>query len=230
MKILVVGSGGREHAIIKKLHESKYAPELFCAPGNGGIASLATCFNIKATDVDGIVNIAKEKNIDLVFVAPDDPLMLGTVDKLEENGITGYVINVGGNVRTIGTKPDGKSWVAGIENPDTSSDQSFIKYLALEGESVVTSGSYQRFYTVEGKRYHHIIDADTLMPAEGFMSVSVVCKDSGLTDALSTALFCMDFEKGLLLVESLEGVEAMWVLDNGEQKISSGFERYVTEI
>ena len=90
MKILVVGGGGREHAIVKKLHESKYAPELFCAPGNGGIAALATCLAIKATDVEGIVNIAKEKNIDLVFVAPDDPLMLGMVDKLEENGIRAF--------------------------------------------------------------------------------------------------------------------------------------------
>ena len=90
MKILVVGGGGREHAIVKKLHESKYAPELFCAPGNGGIAALATCLDIKATDVEGVVNIAKEKNIDLVFVAPDDPLMLGMVDKLEENGIRAF--------------------------------------------------------------------------------------------------------------------------------------------
>ena len=90
MKILVVGGGGREHAIVKKLHESKYAPELFCAPGNGGIAALATCLSIKATDVEGIVNIAKEKKIDLVFVAPDDPLMLGMVDKLEENGIRAF--------------------------------------------------------------------------------------------------------------------------------------------
>lgn len=90
MKILVVGGGGREHAIVKKLHESKYAPELFCAPGNGGIASIATCLPVKATDVQGIVNISKEYKFDLVFVAPDDPLMLGTVDALEKEGIRAF--------------------------------------------------------------------------------------------------------------------------------------------
>ncbi len=90
MKILVVGGGGREHAIVKKLHESKYAPEIYCAPGNGGIASIATCIPVKATDIEGIVNTAVENKIDLVFVAPDDPLMLGAVDALEAKGIRAF--------------------------------------------------------------------------------------------------------------------------------------------
>lgn len=90
MKILVVGGGGREHAIIKKLSESKYRPELICAPGNAGIASLAECVNIKATDVQGIVSLAQERKVDLVFVAPDDPLMLGAVDRLNERGIRAF--------------------------------------------------------------------------------------------------------------------------------------------
>lgn len=90
MKILVVGGGGREHAIIKKLSESKYRPELICAPGNAGIASLAECVNVKATDVQGIVSLAEERKVDLVFVAPDDPLMLGTVDRLNERGIRAF--------------------------------------------------------------------------------------------------------------------------------------------
>ena len=90
MKILVIGGGGREHAIVKKLHESKYAPELFCAPGNGGIAELATCIPVKATDLEGILKIVDEYKFDLVFVAPDDPLMLGTVDALEKKGIRAF--------------------------------------------------------------------------------------------------------------------------------------------
>ena len=90
MKILVIGGGGREHAIVKKLHESKYAPELFCAPGNGGIAELATCIPVKATDLEGILKIVDEYKFDLVFVAPDDPLMLGTVDSLEKKGIRAF--------------------------------------------------------------------------------------------------------------------------------------------
>ncbi len=90
MKILVIGGGGREHAIVKKLHESKYAPELYCAPGNGGISEIATCLPIKATDLDGIIKIVDEHKFDLVFVAPDDPLMLGTVDALEKMGVRAF--------------------------------------------------------------------------------------------------------------------------------------------
>lgn len=147
---------------------------------------------------------------------------------LEEQGIEGYVINVGGNVRTVGAKPKGEAWLAGIENPDTESDEAYVAYLNLTGESVVTSGSYQRYYTVNGKNYHHIIDAETLMPAEGFQSVSVVCKHSGMGDALSTALFCMTLEEGQALVESLADVEAHWILADGTRRESDGFGRYKT--
>jgi len=87
MKLLVVGGGGREHAIIKKLKENKTIEEIFVLPGNGGIAADAACVPIAATDIPGIVNFAKEKNIDYAVVAPDDPLVLGAVDALNEVGI-----------------------------------------------------------------------------------------------------------------------------------------------
>ena len=87
MKILVVGGGGREHTIIKKLKENKSISEIFALPGNGGIAKDATCVNIGATDLDGIVAFAKETGIDYAVVAPDDPLVLGCVDRLNEIGI-----------------------------------------------------------------------------------------------------------------------------------------------
>ena len=143
---------------------------------------------------------------------------------LEEQGVTGYVINVGGNVRTIGAKADGTPWNVGLED---SENGDYLCYLQLNGQSVVTSGSYQRFYIVDGQRYHHIIHPDTLMPSEGYVSVSVVCVDSGLGDALSTALFCMTPEQGLTLVESLEGVEALWVHMDGTQTTSSGWSAYL---
>ena len=148
--------------------------------------------------------------------------------KLEAQGISGYVINVGGNVRTVGKKADGKSWTVGIEDPFGSDD--YIAYLALSGESLVTSGSYQRYYTVDGKRYHHIIDPATLMPAEGFVSVSVLTKDSAQGDALSTALFCMSYEQGSSLVKSLDGVEAQWVFADGTRRNSSGWAKYTVEL
>ena len=87
MKLLIVGGGGREHAIIKKLKENKTIEEIFALPGNGGIAADATCVNISATDIQGIVNFARENRIDYAVVAPDDPLVLGAVDALNEIGV-----------------------------------------------------------------------------------------------------------------------------------------------
>ena len=90
MKVLVVGGGGREHVICWKLKQDPRVTDLYCAPGNGGIASIATCVNIKATDIEGMVDYAKKEQFDLVFVAPDDPLAMGMVDKLEEAGIRSF--------------------------------------------------------------------------------------------------------------------------------------------
>ena len=90
MKLLVVGGGGREHAIVKKLKESDLCTEILCAPGNGGIAADARCVPVAATDIDGQVELAKAEQVDYVVVAPDDPLALGLVDKLAEAGIPAF--------------------------------------------------------------------------------------------------------------------------------------------
>jgi phosphoribosylamine--glycine ligase len=90
MKVLVVGGGGREHAIVWKLSQSPRITKLYCAPGNGGIASLAQCIDIKATDIERIVAFAKEEQIDLTVVAPDDPLAMGLVDELQKNGMRAF--------------------------------------------------------------------------------------------------------------------------------------------
>ena len=90
MKILMIGSGGREHALIKKLKESPKCEKIYCAPGNGGISRDAECVNIGAMDIENMVKFAKENTIDLVFVAPDDPLAAGMVDALEEAGIRAF--------------------------------------------------------------------------------------------------------------------------------------------
>ncbi len=90
MKVLVIGSGGREHAICWKLAQSTRVTELLCAPGNAGIAALARCVDVKATDIDGIVALAKAERVDFVVVAPDDPLALGCVDRLNAAGIAAF--------------------------------------------------------------------------------------------------------------------------------------------
>ena len=90
MNILVIGSGGREHAIVRKLKESPKTGRLWCAPGNGGIAADAECVSIGAMDIEGVVKFAQENPVDLVFVAPDDPLAAGMVDALEAAGIRAF--------------------------------------------------------------------------------------------------------------------------------------------
>lgn len=90
MKILVVGGGGREHTIVWKIAQSDKVSKIYCAPGNGGISELAECVDISATDIDNMVAFAKEKEIDLVMVAPDDPLVLGMVDAMEAAGIRAF--------------------------------------------------------------------------------------------------------------------------------------------
>lgn len=190
----------------------------------------------KHTDINDLI-IDTEKNT--VYLA--DPLMkldVGAIAKgyavekigeyLEEKGIDGFLLNVGGNIRTVGNAgAEDNPWKAGIENPDTENEEKpYIEYIKVAGESIVTSGSYQRFYVVNGEYYHHIIDPVTLMPGANFKSVSVITDDSGLGDAFSTALFLMSYEEGKALVEKTENIEAMWVMPDGEQRYSSGFQAY----
>lgn len=120
----------------------------------------------------------------------------------------GYMLNVGGNVCTRGTKPGGEKWNVAIQSPNAGEPNLCV--LSLAGQSLVTSGDYQRSYTVDGKNYHHIIDPETLMPSTYWRSVSILCGDSGLADCLSTALFLLPLEEGQALAEEC-GVEAMWV-------------------
>lgn len=141
---------------------------------------------------------------------------------LEEQGCTSLLLSVGGNVRAIGVKPDGQPWRVGVQDP-AGSAQDYLWTVPLNGSSLVTSGSYQRYYTVDGVDYCHIIDPDTLMPAAFCTSVTVWAADSSLADGLSTALFCLPYEEGLALAESLEGVEALWVLTDGTVRSTSGF-------
>lgn len=120
----------------------------------------------------------------------------------------GYLLNLGGNICALGSKPDGSKWVIGVQSPENP--DSYLCTVGLQSTSLVTSGDYQRYYTVEGRRYHHIIDPDTLMPSEFWHSVSILCPDSGLADCLSTALFLMPLEEGRELAMQC-GAEVMWV-------------------
>ncbi len=147
-----------------------------------------------------------------------------------DNGMENAAFSIGGNVSTVGWKEDkeGNPWIIGIENPDLTAGD-YLLTVGISGFSVVTSGNYQRYYTVDGKRYHHIIDPETLMPADYMQAVSVLTDDSGLGDGLSTQLFLMPVEEGLELVESMDGVEALWVEMDGTVITSSGFDEYIND-
>ncbi len=145
-----------------------------------------------------------------------------------ELGFEHMLISFGGNIVTIGTRPDGSKWQVGVENPfyqegDASTGEAYSATVSVSGECMVTSGDYQRYYMVDGKKYCHIIDPDTLMPGDEFSSVTIKGMNSALADALSTALFNLSLEDGQEIIESLEGYEAMWITTDGEVIATDGF-------
>lgn len=175
-------------------------------------------------------NVVIDEEAGTVYLAdPDMSLDVGAiakgyaVERVCETAPAGMLISVGGNVRATGPKPDGSPWVVGIENPDGGD---FLHTLYVEDSSVVTSGDYQRYYLVDGQRYHHIIDPDTLYPATRWRSVSILCADSGIADGLSTALFTLSQEDGQKLLDAFDA-EALWMTQDGQLLYSPGFQAMV---
>ena len=138
-----------------------------------------------------------------------------------ENAPESLLISVGGNVCPTGAKDEnGTPWVVGVQNPDGG--DAYLHTLYTTTSSVVTSGDYQRAYVVDGQLYHHIIDPETLYPSTHWRAVTIVCGDSGLADALSTALFLLPQAEGQALLDQCEA-EALWVDADGNLFYSPGF-------
>lgn len=140
-------------------------------------------------------------------------------NELINKGYTSFIISSGGNVRTVGEPMDRsrKKWGIGIQDPDgnpNDPNEPSLDILYINDQSLVTSGDYQRQYEVDGKMYHHLINPDTLMPAEYFRSVSIVANDSGIADFMSTTIFLTPYEEGRRLLENL-GIDAIWVMKDG---------------
>lgn len=184
--------------------------------------------------------VIDSENSTVYFTDPQLQLDVGAIAKgyaarevtlwAQENLWTSAAISIGGSITTIGYKnDDGKTlWNIGIENPNPDSDD-YLYNLNVTGMSVVISGDYQRYYTVNGKKYCHIIDPQTLMPGDYVASVAVVCSDAALGDALSTTLFNMPVDDGKALIESMDGVEALWVTKDYQKTFSTGFEKYIAD-
>lgn len=186
-------------------------------------AALADAANHTAFD-----SIVIDEQACTVFITdPQLRLDVGAVakgwaaQKVAENTPQGMLISVGGNVCAPGPKADGSAWVVGVQDPNNPNENLHAMY--LRSGAVVTSGDYQRTYVVDGKQYHHIIDPATQMPATYWRSVTVVCPDSGLADALSTGLFLMDLEEGKGLAQAC-GADVLWVDGNGNEYMTAGFE------
>ena len=216
-------------SVLRLWHESREAAE--ADPSSAAIPSEEALLEAFAhTDID-LLEIDAEKNT-VRISDPEASIDVGALGKgyateraaeyLEQDGAEGYVLNIGGNIRCIGTKPDGSSWVTAIRKPDRTADD-FASRIRLSDTACVTSGVYERYFTVDGQRYHHIIDKDTLYPAAFYDSLTVVTHDSGLADALSTALFCLPWEESLKMAETIGDVEVLWIFPGGEQRSTSGF-------
>ena len=177
----------------------------------------------KHTDITKLV-IDRENST--VFIA--DPAMrldVGAVakgwaaQKVAETLPDGYLLSVGGNVCATGPKKNNTPWTVAIQHPDGGDN--YLHRITLSVGSAVTSGDYQRFVEIGGIKYHHIIDPDTLFPGTLWRSVTVVCPDSALADALSTALFLLPLEDGKALLQKT-GAEAIWLSADGTKYVSEG--------
>lgn len=184
-----------------------------------------------ARHMDFSAIVIDEEKSTVCITDPDVRLDVGavakgwSVEQVAKTAPKGLLISVGGNVCATGPKDEaGTPWVVGIQNPDGG--DAYLHTLFVTSGSVVTSGDYQRNFAVDGKLYHHIIDPDTQYPSDYWRSVTILCQDSGLADALSTALFLLPQEAGQALLTQCDA-EAMWVDAEGNCFYSPGFDAYI---
>lgn len=145
-------------------------------------------------------------------------------------GLKNGILSVGGDVAIIGDNPsrDNGKFAIAVQNPDQSSSNSYSSIVYVTDTSVVTSGDYQRYFEIDGRKYHHIIDTDTLEPSTRYKSISVIMDDIGQADALSTALFVEDREKGEELAKKFNA-EVFWIDNEGNEYKTKGYEKYEKE-
>ena len=140
---------------------------------------------------------------------------------MESTGATAGVVAISGDIETFGRMPDGQRFLFGIQHPRKEQGE-LLAQIELENEAVSTAGDYQRFFEIDGVRYHHILDPDTLQPSRLSQSVTVIAKEGVAADGLDTGIFVMGPIEGMKLIEQLMGVEGVIVDSNGKVSVSSG--------
>jgi FAD:protein FMN transferase len=220
--------------VLKIWHDYRSEAEL--DPANAKIPPMAELIEAAAyTDISQII-VDTEANT--VFL-PDSRMSLDVgavakgyatelvVQELIALGMDSAVISPGGNIRAVGKPQDGvrEKWGIGIQNPEASivaDEERLLDVIFVQDAAVVSSGDYQRYYLVDGQVMHHIIDPETLMPANYYRAITVVADDAALADVLSTALFLLPFEESKELAASFENVEVYWVFHDGKVEITEG--------
>lgn len=145
-------------------------------------------------------------------------------------GFTSGIISAGGNIRVLGKPLDGvrERWGIGIQNPDkliVTAEENLLDTVFVNNASVVSSGDYQRYYIVDNKIIHHLIDPKTLMPGDYYRAINIVTENSGLADFLSTTLFLLPYDQSRKLADSLDGVNVLWVMKDGKVEATDGMKK-----
>ena len=143
------------------------------------------------------------------------------VAKLKEAGIPAALVAVAGDIRAYGTRPDGEPWMVGVRDPRGEGPEDLMATLPLMNSAISTSGDYERFFFLDGRRYHHILDPETGYPARGTISVTVIAPNATLADGLSTGIFVMGPEAGLQVLEE-HGLEGIIVSSKGKTYVTDG--------
>lgn len=192
------------------------------------------------TDISSIV--LDRENMTVFITNPDTKIDIGAVakgyateliaDKMAQK-YESFAISAGGNVKVHGSPLDGRTrWGIGIQNPAVDENYNMVggnidlAYIA-ENTSVVCSGGYQRFFVLDGERYHHLIDPETLYPKNTYLGVTILCEDSGVADVLSTAIFMLEKDEALSFIDTIPDAECILVLADGSIHKTSGFDKYL---
>lgn len=222
-------------AVLRLWHDCREAaedsPKNASIPGEDALREASAHTDISLLEIDEencTVRIADERASLDVGALGKGYATERAAEYLEQEGAAGYVLNIGGNIRCIGDRPDGSGWVTAIRDPDDAAEN-YACRIRIRDTACVTSGVYERYFTVKGQRYHHIIDRDTLFPAGYYASLTVITRDSALADALSTALFCVPWEEGVKMAKAAGEVEVLWIFPDGEQRSTPGFAALIEE-
>ncbi|MDW7683322.1 MAG: FAD:protein FMN transferase [Bacillota bacterium] len=202
--------------------------------GTGDVAVPTEEQRLEALELVDYTRVQLEGENRIFLPDPEMQLDLGGIAKgfivdravefLLDAGVTSANFNAGGDIRVIGDKPDGSAWRIGITHPRPRDSRDLIAIVEIRDKAIVTSGDYERYFLADGIRYHHILDPETGLPAQGLTSVTIVADDAHTADALSTAVFVMGTAQGMELIESLPEVEAILITEDETLHISTGLQ------